>query len=443
MKRGTLIALVVLAAGTVAAGWYAVETGRMRNPLQGLVVEPAGMTNVAPTPQPQISTRIIADALVVPRQNASLSLPVPGLVAEVFVREGDHVDAGELLVRLKSDREVLAVAQTQADVDRARAQVELLSSGARSEELLAAQAAVDAAQAQVEILQQGPRDEDIAAAEAALAAAQAQYQTVATGVNQQDVIAARVEMQNAEAIVTQAQRAYDKVAWQADVGTLPEAAALQTATNEYQAAQARYEATTAGVQPSLLAEAAALIDQARAQMERLQAPPTTHEIAAAEAAVRQAQAAYDLLAAGTRPQEVAMAQGELAAAETLLMQAQLALSERELHAPFAGVVARMELTPGQEVDAGEIILDLADQSQWFARTTDLSEISVVEVQVGDGAVIRVDAIPDVDLPGHVVGISPFGTNILGDITYTVTVQLDDSDPRLRWNMTAAVEIERE
>lgn len=443
MKRGTVIALVVLAAGVLAAAWYAVETGFMRNPLQGMVVEPVSMNKSAPTTQPRTSTHIIADALVIPRQNAALSFPVPGLVAEVLVREGDAVEAGQLLVRLKSDREVLAVAQAQAEVDRARAQVELFSSGARSEELLAAQAAVDAAQAQVEILQQGPRAEDIAAAEAALSAAQAQYQTVATGVNEQDVIAARVEMQNAEALVTQAQRAYDKVAWQADIGTLPEAAALQTATNEYQAAQARYEAVNAGVQPSLLAEASALIDQARAQLERLQAPPTANEIAAAEASVRQAQAAYDLLAAGTRPQEVAMAQGELAAAETLLMQAQLALSERELHAPFAGVIARIDLTPGQEIDAGETVLDLADQSQWFARTTDLSEISVVEVEVGDGAVIRVDAIPDVDLSGHVVGISPFGTNILGDVSYTVTVQLDDSDPRLRWNMTAAVEIERE
>jgi len=53
----------------------------------------------------------------------------------------------------------------------------------------------------------------------------------------------------------------------------------------------------------------------------------------------------------------------------------------------------------------------------------------------------VDAISDLELPGHVVRIKPIGEDKRGDITYTVIIQPDQADERLRWNMTTAVFIE--
>ncbi|HEU5101339.1 MAG TPA: RND transporter, partial [Roseiflexaceae bacterium] len=64
------------------------------------------------------------------------------------------------------------------------------------------------------------------------------------------------------------------------------------------------------------------------------------------------------------------------------------------------------------------------------------------VQVGGQATVTFDAIPDLDLLGTVSGIRMLGENKQGDITYTVTIKLDHQDPRLRWNMTAAVLIEQ-
>jgi HlyD family secretion protein len=40
----------------------------------------------------------------------------------------------------------------------------------------------------------------------------------------------------------------------------------------------------------------------------------------------------------------------------------------------------------------------------------------------------------------VVRIKPIGEEKLGDITYTIIVQPNEQDPRLRWNMTAMVTI---
>ena len=75
------------------------------------------------------------------------------------------------------------------------------------------------------------------------------------------------------------------------------------------------------------------------------------------------------------------------------------------------------------------------------ETDDLTEIEVVDVQIGAPVTITFDAIPDLELPGRVIWITPYGEKKEGDITYTVRVSPAENDPRLRWNMTAIVNIE--
>ena len=57
--------------------------------------------------------------------------------------------------------------------------------------------------------------------------------------------------------------------------------------------------------------------------------------------------------------------------------------------------------------------------------------------------VTVDALPDLVLNGRVARIKPLGDNRQGDIVYDVLVDLDQQDPRLRWNMTTAVTVKGE
>ncbi len=52
-----------------------------------------------------------------------------------------------------------------------------------------------------------------------------------------------------------------------------------------------------------------------------------------------------------------------------------------------------------------------------------------------------DAIPGLTATGKVARVKPLGENKQGDMTYTVVVQPDQLDARLRWNMAASVAIE--
>ena len=54
--------------------------------------------------------------------------------------------------------------------------------------------------------------------------------------------------------------------------------------------------------------------------------------------------------------------------------------------------------------------------------------------------MRVNAFQEEPLPGRVLTISPVAVVQQGDTTYTLTIELEDTDLNLRPGMTARVEI---
>jgi multidrug resistance efflux pump len=121
--------------------------------------------------------------------------------------------------------------------------------------------------------------------------------------------------------------------------------------------------------------------------------------------------------------------------------ARAALANAEVRAPFAGVITSLDLKVGEFASAGQPVVTIADTSQWVVKTTDLTEIDVVELSEGDPAIITFDALPDVELQGNILSISQNFSQNQGDIVYEVTVLLTDKNPAMRWGMTAAVKFE--
>lgn len=104
------------------------------------------------------------------------------------------------------------------------------------------------------------------------------------------------------------------------------------------------------------------------------------------------------------------------------------------------MVAALDAKVGEQVVAGAPVVRLADLSAWEIETTDLTEVQVVKLVVGDSTTITVDALPGVEMAGTVVRIRSLGENRQGDVVYRVTVRPSQSDARLRWNMTAMVSV---
>jgi multidrug resistance efflux pump len=114
------------------------------------------------------------------------------------------------------------------------------------------------------------------------------------------------------------------------------------------------------------------------------------------------------------------------------------LAGAELRAPFNGVITNLELKVGEFAAAGTPVVTMGDFTSWVVKTTDLTEIDVVNVKEGQPVTIALDAIPGVTLKGYVLSIGQNYGEKQGDIVYEVTVLLTDNNPAMRWGMTSEV-----
>jgi RND family efflux transporter MFP subunit len=171
------------------------------------------------------------------------------------------------------------------------------------------------------------------------------------------------------------------------------------------------------------------------------------DVTHAQAAVAIAQLAVDQLPADATQDQIDAAQAQLELAQAgeqqanaALTEAQTALKQTEVRAPFAGTVASVDIKPGEQAVAGQPVVTIADVSSWLVETTDLSELEVVRIAVGDSATITFGALPNVTLAGTVTSIQLRGTSDQGGVLFAVLVQPDSFPPELRWNMSATVHI---
>ena len=121
-------------------------------------------------------------------------------------------------------------------------------------------------------------------------------------------------------------------------------------------------------------------------------------------------------------------------AEQTLEKAKESLLKTELLAPFDGIIEDINLKGGDSIGqrfsaTGQpmesYVIRLVNTKDW-RMTGVVDEIDIFKVNVGQEAIIIVDAIPDADLRGKVTFISPFGTQTTGVVEFAVTITLDPS-----------------
>jgi len=146
------------------------------------------------------------------------------------------------------------------------------------------------------------------------------------------------------------------------------------------------------------------------------------------AAEAEAKHQYEISLDGPNADQLALAKANLDAAKDTL-------SDYVITAPFDGVVAEVNLKVGDQVTVDTRAVSIADFSQWMIETTDVTELEVVKLSVGQKVTLVPDALPDLTLNGMITEISQAYTQQGGDILYTVRIALVSVDPRLKWGMT--------
>ncbi len=382
-----------------------------------LITGCAGPASPEPTlpPVEEREDALTAEAVVEPERWVVLRAASNTTVAQVPVAEGQAVRAGDLLVALDPTDAELAVQRAEAELAAAEARLEQARAGTRPEQIavLAAQRAAASAVVTQTVAQ---RDVHLSGeTEAELAAVQA------------DLLAADVAHEQAEEAHQDTMRCYDiRYPWGEEEEICP-------ALGPYEEmARAQEEAAYAALLAAR-AQADAIEGSAEAQLAEAQA-----RVAAATGRRDAVEAQLELARAGSPAATIAAAEAGVARAEAALARAQAALDDCQIRAPFDGVVVDLPGHTGDAVAAGQPVVTLATLDRLRLRTTDLRELDVAQVTVGQPAVVAIDAAAE-PLQGQVVRVDPQGQEHLGDVTYPVLIALEDAAPRwLRWGMTAEV-----
>lgn len=344
---------------------------------------------------------VIADGEVVPAQEVQLVSQMTGYVDQVMVAEGQTVRAGDVLFRLEDQEDLLA-------------QLE----GAKLEELSAQQAVDDlflyAGTEKNQLYQQ-------------ILETQTLLNTAEKAWDDFDKDQYEDDLENAkEKIADAKQKLEDAEDDLADYLDLDEENATRK-SREDAVEKAEIE----------LNDAERERDELEQTYDQLQL-----NLDVAEETLAVLQAEYNQYKDGPDTDKLAAAEQRLQTAQSNVQALQATIAKLEITAPFDGTIAMLDISDGDFVHAGQVVGRLADFSAWFVETTDLNELEVVRIQVGDTVSIELDAFPDQTLTGTVIQIKEYAELKYSDVIYPVRIQLDPTDVDLRWKMTALVRFNR-
>ena len=381
-----------------------------------------GGAEPTPTPLPERAFASIVSVTgeVVPAEWTTASARAGGTALEVLVKPGDDVLTDEPLIRLDPADAELAVQRARAALEAAQLQLDRLESQPRSEEVAVAEARVEAAKAPIEQAEARLAQLRAGSLEAEIAAAKAQW----TLREIDDLVAYEFHEDTMECFNVKIP-GEDRREICPLLGPVEEKARfrMEAEKEALEAAEARYRSLV-GQKADRLRAAELAVEQARDQQDA-------------------AQAELDRLKVGVAPEEIAAAEAALRQAEAALREAEVALERTELPSPLAGTVGMVEVRENELVAPGQPLVTIGDLTTLRVETTDLDEIDVARVQVGQDVDVTFDALPDQVFAGRVKRISPMAEPGGGGVNYTAIVELESLDPQIRWGMTAFVDIEVE
>lgn len=364
--------------------------------LAGCQAQPAQAENATPEPitvtvgRGDVASTVTATGSITADATVKVSFEVSGELVEIYVDEGDHIEAGDPIAAIDDSDLQDAVANAEIGVEQARIALEQASQPAEEYNITSAQASLAQAQAALAALYDGPTD---------------------------------LERQQAKLSLDQAKNTL----W------------AQQASRD---ATAGSKASSGAAKDS--AEAAVLnaevsVQQAQLSLEQLDEAPTDSQIASARAQVASAQAAIDALLDLPDELSIRSAQANLDQAELQLHQAQDNLAKATLRAPFSGTITDSTLTLGEYAVANQPVVSLARIDPLYVTAT-IDEIDIADLTVGQQVVVTFDALPDEQVMGELTYIPLQGSSTLGIATYDAEITLDETDAPLRLGMTANIEV---
>ncbi len=371
-KRILIILAIVIAGGIIAGIFLRLEKG------PEIQSEKVYRGNLIKT--------VSEIGIVKPQKTVNLAFESTGIVAEIFVEEGQAVSKSAPLLSQNAQQNVLQVEQAQASYNLVQAQVKIAQTN------------------------------DLALAQTSYQQALQAYQNTQTA-NAQARQAAAVAYDEAKNYTQDYQEYFDEVnaEYEEDDVTKMTRDLARASLTQVQAAERQAQENLSAAQISAQqAQDAAwyTLEQARQALEKQKA------------------VAYNWEKSSLLQQSDG--------ARVSLEIVKLALERTVLASPLDGMVSKVLIEAGEAAVAYNPVIEIVSQD--LEISVNISESEIAQVKKDQDVKITLDALPDEVFAGKVSRVNPTETIIEGVTYYALTITFTDSAKKIQSGMTADVTI---
>jgi HlyD family secretion protein len=394
-----------------------------------------------------IAKKVVATGAIEALAQVEVYPKQSGEIIELMADTGYKVKAGQTLAKIESDMLKIQLKQAEADLASSKAAYEKaasLSAVSSETDFEQAKSNVDRLQSvlkQAELdlqLQEKQADVQVKRAEADLRIAEARLDAALSGAREQELEQAKVRVENSkrnlerlESLLEEQMISQDQV----------EAAQLQ-----YDIYNAQLSLLEEGIRPEDMEVLKAQVETAKASLEtaennkllvdikRSDLEAVKAQLSSAEASFKQAMVSKD---ASTWEKDLAQVKASLQRSEAALEMSQQHLDDTTIKSPIDGIIAERYLDKG----------DMASPNRPFVTIVDMDIIKIlakvpardiVDIKVGDTAVIKPDVYSNESFTGKVTKISPVIDR--ASQTSDIEVEAPNPDYKLKPGMFTSVEM---
>ncbi|MEQ1500303.1 MAG: efflux RND transporter periplasmic adaptor subunit [Parcubacteria group bacterium] len=159
----------------------------------------------------------------------------------------------------------------------------------------------------------------------------------------------------------------------------------------------------------------------------------------ARSALTLAEKNLSLKKSGSAPEVIRAQEAKVMQNEAQVQSVEVQLQKMTLRSPQSGIVTKQDAKVGEIVTPGKVVITVISDND-LEIESNVSEISVGKVSVGDPVTITFDAFPGETFEGSVTYIEPGETIIDGVVNYKVTVAFSKSYPQVKSGLTSKLEV---
>lgn len=302
-----------------------------------------------------------------------ISARIDNVVESVLVDDNDHVEQGQLLIKLDRHDYALEVARAKAKLDMA-----IREATSSKTEISYAHSSADA-----------ERSQAAGSIDASYAAIAHQRSNLSDAIDQVSV--AKSELAEAEAKLTRAQldcKRYTILEERGVVSTQQK----EHAVSDFEVCKSARDALEKAVQQSItrceviksaVAEARARLKESFGQDEKARSLKLLTQV---------------------KEDRYTITQAAVAEAESEFDSARLKLAYCNIYAPVSGRVGKRTVEVGHRIEPGQQLMHIVEDYVWVVAN--FKETQVRRMSAGQIATIKIDSLPDKELTGVVDSFSP-------------------------------------